>query len=354
MGKGMKRDDALRICEISKDQFYYKPKGGKRGRRASRKTKRLVDGEWQVFGNGLVVEHIKEVLADPLADYGYRRMSYELNLSGWHINHKKVYRLMKAAALLQPKREVSSREYVRYRVVAPEEPLRLISMDIKQVWLSGQRRYGFILTILDVFTRVVLDWSVGVQMRQADVQQAWQRVIDNHLMPRQALAWECDIEIRSDNGPQFCAQQLQEFLADNHFKQVFTHPYTPQENGHVESFHAILGRGLQGQDFETLLDLEGHLEHFYDLYNVQRVHGSTCGLPPMTFWHHWQAGNIERQVLDEKARKVRFALKIPRYTITKVVTVDMASQKAGSSQQRSGLDAHCGAKKQSEEAKATV
>lgn len=56
------------------------------------------------------------------------------------------------------------------------------------------------------------------------------------------MAWEIDIEIRSDNDPQFCAKKLQDFLKENHFLQTFTHPYTPQENGHIESFHAIKKR----------------------------------------------------------------------------------------------------------------
>jgi hypothetical protein len=30
-----------------------------------------------------------------------------------------------------------------------------------------------------------------------------------------------------------------EFFVENHLNQVFTHPYTTQENGHIESFHAI-------------------------------------------------------------------------------------------------------------------
>lgn len=350
MALGMKRDKALAICGLSKNQLYYQAKGGKRGQRASRQTMRWQDGVWHRYGNGHVVAEMKDILADPLADYGHRRMSYELNLRGWHINHKKVYRLMKAASLLQPKRVNQVRDYVRYRVVCPAEPLRLLEMDIKQVWISGQRRYGYILTLLDVFTRAALDWSVGVSMRQDEVQRAWQRVIENHLEPHGALAWDCDIEIRSDNGPQFCATQLREYLADNYFKQVFTHPYTPQENGHIESFHAILSRGLQGQDFEMLADLEGHLKHFYKLYNEQRVHGSLCGLPPLTFWQQWRIGNIDRKVIDEKTRKIRFSLKVPRYTITKVVTVDLASPEAVSSQQRGGLDAHLDAKKQSEEA----
>ena len=53
------------------------------------------------------------------------------------------------------------------------------------------------------------------------------------------------IEVRNDNDPRFSAKMVQEFFLKNHLNQVFTQPYTPQENGHIESFHAILGRSLE-------------------------------------------------------------------------------------------------------------
>ena len=133
---------------------------------------------------------------------------------------------MKAAKLLQVKSDKSSKKYVKYRIVCPDGPLRLMEMDIKQVWLEGERRYAYILTILDVFTRVVLYWTVGYQMRQKQVQHAWEQVIDHYLQPLGLLAWELNIEIRSDNGPQFCAKKLRAFFKENYLMQTFTHPYT--------------------------------------------------------------------------------------------------------------------------------
>lgn len=339
VSQGMKRDQALRICGLSKHQYYYRRRSGRRGRKASSSTPQLVEGQLIDRSNGEVVGCMVEVLSNPLADYGYHKMTGQLQLLGFYINHKKVYRLMKAARLLRPTKNRESKQYVKYRVLCPVGPLRLLEMDIKTVWLEGLRRYGYVLTILDVFTRVVLYWAVGFHMRQGEVQLAWTEVIQNHLEPRGALAWEMHIEIRSDNGPQFCAQQLRNFLKDNYFVQTFTHPYTPQENGHIESFHAILSRGLQGQYFADLPDLHRYLEVFYDFYNYQRIHGSTLKLPPMTFWQQWLLGNIERTILDEKARKVRFALKLPRQEVCLVKPADNGSQREVSSLDLVGLDA---------------
>lgn len=329
MSRGLKRDKCLDICGINKNQFYHQSKGGRRGRRASRHTLQLLGAEVLRRGNGEVIDQIKQIFEHPLIDYGYRKMSAELQLRGYLINHKKVYRLMKQHRLLRPKPNREAKNYVKYRIVMPLEPLRLMETDIKQVWLETERRYAYILTIIDVFSRVVLYWTVGLQMRQQQVQYAWQQVIENFLQPLDLLAREVHIEVRSDNGPQFCAKKLRQFLKQNYLMQTFTHPYTPQENGHIESFHAILGNGLRGKVFDDLKMLEAELKVFYQFYNFERIHGSTVKLPPITFWQQWQQQNIEREVVDKKTRKVRFKLKVKRQTIPKVQPADLVARPAG-------------------------
>lgn len=285
----------------------------------------LVEGQLLEQPNTIVKKQIRAVFDDPKVDYGYRRMTGELQLKGFYINHKKVYRLMKEERLLQAKRERIAKTYVKYRLTSPATALRVMEMDIKQVWLEGEGRYAYVLTIIDVFTRVVLYWTAGYQMRQQQVQRAWEEVIRGYLEPLDVQAWKLDIEVRSDNGPQFCAKKLQGFLKENYLLQTFTHPYTPQENGHVESFHAILGRDLQGKYFEHLFALEAELDKFYRFYNYRRIHGSTLLLPPVTFWHQWNLGHVEREVLEQSKRKVRFRLVAKRQHIEKVRPAGNAS-----------------------------
>lgn len=318
MARGMRRDKALKICRLGKRQFYYQHSSKKRGRKKSKYTWQQVGNEKVRRTNKFVKDFIRSVFDDPKVDYGYQRMTGELQLAGFYINHKKVYRLMKVAKLLQVRGAKVAKNYVKYRILCPPTPLRLLETDIKQVWVQGQRRYDYVLTILDVFTRVVLYWTVGYQMRQEQVQKAWEAVIKGYLQPLNCLAWEINIEVRSDNGPQFSATKLRNFLKENYLLQTFTHPYTPQENGHIESFHAILGRDLRGNYFEDLPKLQQALQLFYPHYNFVRIHGSTLKLPPVTFWQQWHLGNIHRQVLDEKKRKVKFNLKIPRQHMVKV------------------------------------
>lgn len=264
--------------------------------------------------NEIVVKEIKETKTCQDTDYGYRRMTYHLMLLGYIINKKKVHRLMKQANLLRERIKSTDKKYVKYRVVTPEGPLQVFEMDIKMVWIAEHRRHAYILNIIDTFTRVVLYWSVGYQMKQQQIKRAWESIIIRFLQEADCLQKQWHIEVRNDNGPQFIAKLVRDFFAENHINQVFTHPYTPQENGHVESFHAILKNALGQQPFWSLQELETRLEGFYHNYNHNRIHGSIANLPPKVFWGCWENKLIERTLLDKF--KVKFKLKMPYQDIS--------------------------------------
>lgn len=308
IAQGMKRDTALTICSVSKHQYYYRKKGKVKSSAGRPESSFTVTNEGLPVPNQRVVEEIKETKACEDTDYGYRRMTYHLMLLGYIINKKKVYRLMKQASLLRQRVKSVEKKYVKYRVVTPEGPLQVFEMDIKMVWITEHRRHAYILNIIDTFTRAVLYWSVGYQMRQQQIKRAWEFIIVHFLQEADCLQKRLHIEVRNDNGPQFIAKLIRDFFAENHINQVFTHPYTPQENGHVESFHAILKNALGPQPFWSLQELEKRLEVFYHNYNHNRIHGAIANLPPKLFWACWEKQLIERTVMDKF--KVKFKLKM--------------------------------------------
>ena len=318
MSLGLKRNKALALAEISKDQFYYQQTGNKGGIQASTQTGfRKQDGSEIEVSNDLVVKEIEAIKSDLDTPYGYHKMRYSLQLKGYIINHKKVYRLMREHQLLEAKKKVQDKDYVKYRIVVPKGPLEVLEMDIKMVWVENERRYAQILTIIDTFTRVVLYWCVGFQMRKAQVKAAWSYVIEHHLQPANALLKALHIEVRNDNGPQFSAKIVRDFFKENHLNQVFTHPYTPPENGHVESFHSILSKHLNLNTYWSLGQLESDLTLFYKKYNNVRLHGSTAYLPPMFFWDCWEKGLIER--IEKPKKQVQFKLKVPHYELNRAI-----------------------------------
>lgn len=312
---GMKVGKALALCSLTRHQYYYKPKDGKGGAKASTQTFKLsAKGVRQLVSNQIVVDEIIGIKQQLDTDYGYRATTAALQLLGYIINHKKVYRLMKAYQLLHEKRPKAKRNYVKYRSVNPTAPLQVLEMDIKFQWVAEHQRFAFILTVIDCFTRFVLGWKVAYSIKQNGVKQLWQNIITQYLQPNDLLNKQIRVELRNDNDSRFAATMIQQYFRQNHINQVFTHPYTPQENGHIESFHAILARSLARYDFNTINQLEKHLKQFYHTYNTVRLHGSLDHLSPTMFWKLWNENLIER--IEKANHKVRFKLKIPHYNIS--------------------------------------
>jgi putative transposase len=313
----MLRDRALELLGITKHAYYYQPKEGKRGRNKSHYTTKITCKNRlnTRIDTDQLVKEIIAVKSNPETDYGYRAMTAALQLKGYVINKKKVYPIMGDYQLLHEKRKKTGKVYVKHRRVDPRVPLEVIEMDIKFQWVVSHQRYAFILTIIDCFTRTVLHWQVAYSITQSQVIDAWEDVIVNYLQPYRMMDKKITIEIRNDNDSRFAAHSVQKYLAENGLNQVFTHPYTPEENGHIESFHSILGRSLERiGTFRTLQDLEQHLKGFYTIYNEVRLHGSLDHLPPKRFWKLWQEGLIESIVRKNKARRHR--LLIPHYELS--------------------------------------
>lgn len=305
---------ALPIAGISKHQYYYRPKPGKPGRRASTVTTVYKGGKELQCLNTDVVSWIESIHTDPDLRYGYQTMNKALQQLGFHINHKKTYRLMKEHALLQTKAKPSPKTYVQYRKVMPVRPLEVLEMDLKMVWVERDRRHAFVLNIIDTFTRKWLYQATGFSITQREVKQAWEYLIENHLQPADALRKKLHIEIRNDNDKRFSANRIQQFFKENNLNQVFTHPYTPQENGHIESFHGILSQHLKRFNFWDISELEQNLILFQEKYNNQRLHSGIAHLSPNDFESLWRQGFIQMSSNYNK-RKIVFRLKIPRHQI---------------------------------------
>ncbi len=141
---------AFEITGISKHQYYHKSKKGKRGIKASEYTYTVTGNRVK---NEFIVELINQMHQNPDTDYGYIKATYKLKTMGYIINKKKVYRLMKENDLLGKRYNFKEKTYAKYRKVLPKEPLHVLEMDIKLVWIEQARKHAYILTIIDTFTR---------------------------------------------------------------------------------------------------------------------------------------------------------------------------------------------------------
>ena len=87
--------------------------------------------------------------------------------------------------------------------------------------------------------------------------------------------------IRSDNGPEFVAQQLRKWLARTGAATLYIEPGSPWENGYCESFNSKLrDEFLNGEIFYSLKEAQVLAERWRIYYNTERPHSSLGYRPP--------------------------------------------------------------------------
>jgi putative transposase len=261
--------------QLPRSTFYYKPHPGQRGMKPSRHTLYL----GVPVTNEEVVDKIKTLISGPYNAYGYQSINDDLKELGYLINHKKTYRLMDSHKLLLGKviRTSGKRNWVQYRKILASKPLEYLCLDIKYVWVQGEGRWYYLLSIMDVFSRKILHWIFQKSVRKADVINMFRWL---HMVYDLK-----GVVIRNDNGSQFLANQVRSFLVQLEAKQEFTHVATPEENAYIEAFHSILQRELiERFEFSSFYEAKQHLENYMQWYNFERKHRKLGRITPQQKW----------------------------------------------------------------------
>ena len=189
-------------------------------------------------------------------------------------------------------------------------------MDIKYLYIKGEDRTIFLLTIIDTHSRYALDYSLGYQMTQHEVKTLWRQALSRDVFLKYGPKSVSKVKVRNDNGSQFIAGSVRDFFAAIGIDQEFTHVATPEENAHIESFHSILEEAMIGLDFERRASLADWLKTFYDFYNTDRLHSSICDLSPSRFLLAWKHDLIGH---DCRHGRLVFYLKVKRYLLAQTL-----------------------------------
>jgi putative transposase len=92
--------------------------------------------------------------------------------------------------------------------------------------VQGERRNYYLLSVIGVYTRKVLAWLFQSSNRQLDLINLLRRVNRNHELK--------GVILLNDNGSQFIAHSVRNFLKSSEVKQEFTHVATPEENSYID------------------------------------------------------------------------------------------------------------------------
>jgi transposase InsO family protein len=247
------------------------------------------DGE--LVENAVIIKEIEVTLAQEFCCYGYRQMTGELKEKGWIINHKKVYRLMKESKLLYGARirvAPFKRNFIKFRSLTPERPLQYLSMDIKYVHVHGTGRNALLLTVMDIYSRKVLIHMLRHSIKKGDV-----------LLMLSLMLMEYKTEgmsLRNDNGSQFIATAVRDYLKEKGILQEFSHVATPQDNAYIEALHSNLQREVIDRfEFESIYHTQVVIDRYYKWYNEKRRHWSLGGKTPETVWKNFNPIPFENE-----------------------------------------------------------
>ena len=214
-------------------------------------------------------------LACQFGRYGYRRITALLRWEGWQVNHKRIERLWRQEGLKVPSRQPKRRRLwlgdgscIRLR---PEYPNHVWSYDFVADRTTDGRPLRM-LTVIDEYTRECLAIDVERGLRSDDVIFRLEQLFVERGVPA---------HIRSDNGPEFTAKAVREWLERLEVRPLFIEPGSPWENGYNESFNGKLrDELLNGELFETLVEAQVLIENWRWEYNHQRPHSSLGYRPP--------------------------------------------------------------------------
>jgi transposase InsO family protein len=269
---------------IPRSSFYYKPSERKRGSKPSIETSKM-DGT--IVLNTEVVDKIRAILSGEFVCYGYQKITKQLKREEFIINHKKVYRLMDQSSLLLGKaiRTNGKRQWVKHRKIKAVKPMEYLCLDIKYLWVHGEKRFYYLLTILDVYSRKILEWILQKSVRKIDVINLFRRINLQYGIK--------GVNVRNDNGSQFIAHDVRQFLRAAEANQEFTHVATPEENAYIEAYHSILETEVVKRfEFESYYEAKLTIETYVDFYNNRRIHGGIDFKTPAQKWNDFEEKEI--------------------------------------------------------------
>jgi putative transposase len=207
--------------------------------------------------------------------YGYRRIAALLREAGWQLNDKRVERLWRREGLKvpmkQPKRGrlwLNDGSCIRLR---PQGVDHVWSYDFVHHRTEDGRAYRT-LNIIDEFTRECLAIRVKRKLNSTDVIDA----LTDLFIIRGIPAY-----IRSDNGPEFIAKAVRQWITAVGAQTAYIEPGSPWENGYCESFNArFRDELLNGEIFYSLKEARIVIEQWRRHYNTKRPHSALGYRPP--------------------------------------------------------------------------
>ena len=214
-------------------------------------------------------------LASNYGRYGYRRITALLWAEGWRVNRKRVERIWREEGLRVPRKQprrgrlyLNDGSCIRLR---PCSKNHVWSYDFVSDRLHNGKKIRM-LTVIDEYTRKCLAIRVGSSLKTDQVLDTLSDLFITERVPD---------HIRSDNGSEFTAKSLREWIGSLGVRTAYIEPGSPWENGYNESFNGKLRDELLNREiFYSLKEAQVLIEQWRRHYNEVRPHSSLGYRPP--------------------------------------------------------------------------
>jgi putative transposase len=245
-------------------------------RGTQRHRPRKIDGDRELLA---VMRKIVESFPRHGSERTHRVLTGPEAFGGWKVNIKRVHRIWKEEHMQVPQKQRKRR---RLPGTSANACSRHKALHRNHVWsydfLTERTEDGRqlrILVVIDEFTRECLAIEVARSFTARDVIMTLQYLFAVRGAPE---------HLRSDNGPEFVAKEIQEWLGRACVRTLYIQKASPWENGYVESFNGRLRDELLDRElFLSLTEARVVLDQWRNDYNHRRPHGGLNWKTPAAF-----------------------------------------------------------------------
>ncbi len=228
---------------------------------------------------------IAVIFAASRGTYGSPRVHRALRQRGQRVSRRRVERLMRAGGLRGRVARVYRRKAGTHRWFGqhPNHVQWTRATGPNQIWvgdltyLQVARRWWYLATVLDQYSRRVLAWRLGT-VRDSRLTGA---VVNAALRRRRPTV---GLIFHSDRDSEYLGTPFRHRLAARGVRQSMTRGGAPGENPHIESFfHSFKADVVHGCRFQTIGELRRQLRWYWRFYNHQRLHSALGYQSPVDY-----------------------------------------------------------------------
>lgn len=254
--------------KIPRSTFYYK------------KRKRIKPTD------EALLKLIRQILEE-FVRYGYRRVTKALQRDDLKINHKRVYRVMRANRLVcrrKKKFKVYTTDSNHPYPIHPNLVKDLVIVRLNQAWVADltyiriAAGFVYLAVILDACSRKAIGYALSERIDKELALAALRMALEGRRPPPGCIH-------HSDRGVQYASHEYVDLLREHKLKISMSAKGNPYDNAMAESFMKTLKHEeVDLSDYRTIQDVADNVFRFMeDVYNQKRLHSSIGYMPPIEF-----------------------------------------------------------------------